>query len=178
MMGAAPTLTPAIPSWDTDRDALRATAARALDALRAQGFDAAQAACSVVRADEFNIAHNQPSLLRSTEQRRVSLTALVDGRRASLELATDDDAALRAGATDLMAQARSAPQDAANALSQGQVLAQVRGPQHGDLDLLATKLSEVLAWRAAHGPGVMLEEGTAAHRLERSVVLGDRKSVV
>jgi hypothetical protein len=45
---------------------LHDTAERARALMRTQGFDAAQATASLTTQDEVNIAHTEPSLLRST----------------------------------------------------------------------------------------------------------------
>ncbi len=132
--------------------------------MRAQGFDHAQVTASLTTQDEVNIANNEPSLLRSTEVRRLALLGLVDGRKASTEL-SDFDARRGAPAhrRRCYADASSAPQDAANAVSSGQRARIVQGPQQGDLGLLADKAAELLAFRARETPRMMLDEGAALH---------------
>ena len=63
---------------------------------------------------------------------------------------------------------RAAPQDAANAVSQGQQADILQGPQQADPTQLADAIAGLLAWRAAHTPSVTLEEALAAHHLQRS----------
>ena len=59
------------------------TAARqVLAALRQRGFEHAQVTVSDTRRCELNLAHNEPSLLRSNEARKLSATGIVGGRRA------------------------------------------------------------------------------------------------
>jgi PmbA protein len=142
---------------------LHDTAERALALMRAQGFDAAQATASLTTQDEVNIAHNEPSLLRSTEVRRLALLGLVDGRKASTELSDFDADVVRRRIAGLYADATSAPQDAANAVSSGQRVRIVQGPQQGDLGLLADKAAELLDFRARETPRMMLDECAALH---------------
>ena len=62
------------------------TAEQALEAMTAAGFDAAQVSVTIREQDELNIAHSEPSLLRSTEDHALSLLGIVDGRKASTAL--------------------------------------------------------------------------------------------
>ena len=147
-------------------------AERALGLMRAQGFDAAQVDASRRELTELNIALNQPSLLRSTEQHRLLLAGLVDGRRASTELTRLEDDHLRQTIAALHAEACAAPQDAAHALSAGERARIVQGPLAVEpmalADQLADAVSGLLAFRAEHTPTMMLQEGLASYtRLEQ-----------
>jgi PmbA protein len=152
-------------SIDAAADArlLRDVAEQALAAMRAQGFDAAQVTASRTVQDEVNISHNEASLLRSTEVRRLRLLGLIDGRKASTELSEFEIDAVRRRVAGLHADALSAPQDDANAVSSGQHARLVQGPQQGDLGLLADKAGELLAFRARETPRMMVDEGAALH---------------
>jgi PmbA protein len=150
---------------------LRDQAERALGLMRAQGFDQAQVSVGWHRQSELNVAHNEPSLLRSTEQTRVSLLGLLDGRRASTELSSLDDASLRQGVVELLAAAQAAPQDDANTVSSGQHARIVQGPLEADPALLADKMAELLSFRERETPRFTLEEAATAHHLSRSHTL-------
>jgi hypothetical protein len=67
-----------------------------------------------------NIAHGEPSLLRSTDSRRMGLTGIVDGRKAATELTDLSDESVRQGVEALFAAAKAAPRDEANTVSSGQ----------------------------------------------------------
>ena len=143
-------------------------ASRALDALRTRGFEHAQVTVSESRRCELNLAHNEPSLLRSTVARKLAATGIVGGRRASAEgndLSADGLATLVDG---LWAAAASAPADEANAVSAGQAATLARGPREADPAHLAAALRALLDWRAAHTPTMMIEEALAAHVHSRS----------
>jgi PmbA protein len=147
---------------------LRRAAERALELMRACGFEHAQASAVRVARAELNLNHNEPSLMRSTEVERLAITGVVDGRRASAELGELDDAAgLEARVAALHADALAAPQDKAHAVSASEHARVVHGPAEADLRLLADTVAELLALRARETPKMMLEEGLAAHaRLE------------
>ena len=151
------------PGGAADQRPLRDIAEQALAAMRAQGFDAAQVSASRATQDEVNISHNEASLLRSTETCRVGLLGLVDGRKASTELSDFDADAIRERIAGLYADAQSAPQDDANAVSSGQHARIVQGPQDSDLVLLADKAAELLAFRSRETPRMMVDEGAALH---------------
>ncbi len=147
-------------------------AERALALMRAQGFDAAQVDASRRELTELNIALNQPSLMRSTEQHRLVLVGLVDGRRASTELTRLEDDHLRLTIAALHAEACAAPQDAAHALSAGERARIAQGPlvvaPAALADQLADAVSGLLTFRAEHTPTMMLQEGLASYtRLEQ-----------
>jgi PmbA protein len=153
-------------SFSTDQ-----AAGQVLQALRARGFDHAQVTVSDTRRCELNLAHNEPSLLRSNESRKLSATGIVGGRRASAEgsdLSADGMAAL---VDELWSSARSAPVDDANAVSAGQQLQVTKGPLQADPPALTTALRSLLDWRAEHTPTLMIEEALAAHVHHRSHTL-------
>ncbi len=150
---------------------LSALAGQALELMRGAGFDAAQASASHTRLHELNVQHNEASLLRSTDSRKLGLLGIVDGRMASTELADLRPEALRERIAGLFADAASAPQDAANAVSAGQHARIVKGPQAPDLDTLADTMRELLEFRARETPLMMVDEADAKHTLVRSHTL-------
>lgn len=145
-----------------------AVAEQLLARLRARGFDQAQASVGETRRCELNLAHNQPSLMRSTESRRAAASGIVGGRKASAEGTDLSQAGLATLVDELWAAAASAPVDEAHAVSAGQTLSWVQGPPEADPSALAQALRTLLDWRAAHTPTVMIEEGYAAHVRSRS----------
>ena len=150
---------------------LQDTAAMALEAMRAQGFEHAQVSAASTEQDELNIAHNEPSLLRSTQTQKIALRGLIDGRKASTELSDFSPQAVRQRVASLFADALGAPQDPANAVSAGQQARIVQGPQQADPSVLADKVAELLAFRAAQTPLMMVDEGYAAHTLAQCQTL-------
>ena len=131
--------------------------------MRAQGFDAAMVEVSQREMQEFNVAHNEPTLLRSTRRHKLALLGLVDGRRASTESDDLSEAAITRTLAELFAAARSAPQDAANAVSAGQMLNLSQGPLQADTTAMAGAMTELLDFRAAQAKTVTLEEALVAH---------------
>jgi len=139
----------------------------ALAQMRAAGFEHAQVTAGHAQLNELNVNHNEPTLLRSTDSRKLSLLGIVDGRVASTEVADLDPEAVRARIAGLFADAASAPQDAANAVSSGQHTRVVKGPQEPRLEVLAAKMSEVLEFRSRETPKMLVEEADAKHTLYR-----------
>lgn len=141
----------------------RHKAEQVLALMRRQGFDAAMVEASEHTVAELSVAHDEPALMRSTERHKLALLGLLDGRRASTEIGDLDDQAVAQAVAELMAAARSAPQDAANAVSAGQQAAIDQGPTSVEPAAMADAMAGLLAWRAAHTPSVTLEEASAAH---------------
>ena len=144
---------------------------RLLERLRARGFAHAQVQASEERRCELNLAHNEPSLLRSNLARKVAAGAIVDGRRASAQGTDLSEEGLDRLVDELWGAAQAAPRDEAHAVSSGQRLQLSRGPLEADPQLLSQALRTLLDWRAAHTPTMMIEEATAAHRRERTCLL-------
>ncbi len=155
---------------------LQTIAEQALDLMKAQGFDAARADASLLETTELNIAHNEPSLLRSLRSNKLMLTGLVDQRLASTELSDWSPEALKSTVAALHATALAAPQDEAHAISAGQRVRIEQGPPEADEALLADKVGELLAFRQSQTPTMMLEEGTAAHTRLRQHTLSSGAS--
>ncbi len=143
----------------------------ALECMNEAGFDSAQVAVSVLTQDELNIAHNEASLLRSTEDYTVSLLGIIDSRKATTTLSELDEDAIAHGVKALYDRTLLAPQDGANAVSKGQTGHFEQGPQEADLDLLVRKTRELLEFRRSTAPKMILEEGGASHGLFREHVL-------
>lgn len=152
----------------SDTLALREPAESALALMRARGFDAAQVTVSSKREDEINIADSEPSLLRSTDARRLALTGIVDGRKAATELTDLGEQAVREGVEGLLAAASTAPRDDANRVSSGQRARIVQGPQAADIELLTEKARELLDFFRRETPKVNIRESVVAHTLVRS----------
>ena len=142
---------------------LQDKAERTLALMRGQGFDDAMVEASEHALVELNVAHDDPALMRSTERHKLALLGLLDGRRASTEIGDLSDETVAQAVAELLAAARSAPQDSANAVSSGQRSAIQQGPQQADPAAMADAMAELLAWRAERTPTVTIEEGMVSH---------------
>lgn len=137
----------------------------------AADVQAAQATASQVLRRELNLAHNEPSLLRSSERHKLSLVGLKDGRRASAEGSDLGEEGIDALVDSLWQATLAAPQDEANALSAGQRARIERGPQACDAAELTKAAQALLAWRERETPTMMIEEGLTAHQQVRQRTL-------
>jgi PmbA protein len=147
------------------------TAERALETMEKAGFDNAQVTASLSEQDELNVTHNEPSLLRSTEDHELTLVGIVDGRKASTTLSDLTEATIERNVNDLIERARLAPQDAANAVSSGQTGHFEQGPVEGDMNLLALKVEEMLSFRAENTPTMQVDEAAAIHQVVNETLL-------
>ncbi len=148
----------------------------ALEQMLAAGFDDAQITVSITEQDELNIAHNEASLLRSTEDYSLSLMGIVDGRKASTAVTDLEKAAVTETIKQLFEGAQVAPQDDANAVSAGEEHHFEQGPLTGDLNLLTAKVRELLDYRAANTPRMNMDEGGGSHAKTRQVLLTSQGS--
>jgi PmbA protein len=157
---------------------LQDLAEQALAAMRQAGFHDAQVTAGESALHELNVNHNEPSLLRSNESRKLSLLGIVDARMASTELTDLRPQAVRERIAALFADAAAAPQDDANAVSGEQRATLVKGPQEPDLGVLAAKMRELLEFRARETPRMMVDEADAKHTLVRSHTVTSRGSAL
>lgn len=153
-----------------------AAAERVLVLMREQGFDDAQVSVMRQRRSEVCVAHNEPSLLRSGTSWKLQLAGLLDGRRAATEASEVDDQNLRETVRVLWDNVRSAPQDAANAVSAGEQARWRQGPMEAEAGALAAATGELLAWRARETPTMMLEDALAGHNALERITLTSRGS--
>jgi PmbA protein len=159
------------------RPSLRDAAERALERMRAHGFEHAQVSAIRALRTEVNIAHSEPALLRSVETVKLALAGIVDGRKASTELAELGGAgvsllsSLDATIAALRADADLAPQDAAHGASSGQRAEVVRGDETGRLEDLADAAAELLAFRAREAPRSIIDESLVAHTRREQLTL-------
>jgi PmbA protein len=144
-------------------DTLHPIADAALQALRSAGFEHAQVTAASSLVHELNAQDNEPSLLRSVQSDTLTLVGIVDGRQARTELTTPAIETLAATAARLLDDARNAPQDAAHAVSSGQQLSLLRGPQECDPSHLTAAMAQLLEDRRANVPKMHLQEAIAAH---------------
>jgi PmbA protein len=150
---------------------IKGIASRALDQLDSTGFDESLVAISVSDQDELSILMNEPNLLRSTEDYSLTLTGIVDNRKASMMLTDLNEGVIDNGINELLERARLSPQDEAHAVSSKQVKHFEQGPLQADMDLLAKKTDELLAYRSRETPKMNIEHGDATHRKTREVLL-------
>ncbi len=146
-------------------------AATTLEKMKSAGFDDAQVTMSITRQDELNMANNEASLLRSTEDYDLSIIGIIDGRKASTALTDLTDRSIEHSIADLFEQAGMAPQDEANAVSSGETGHFEQGPQTCNLDLLVTRVEELLEFRARETPRMSIDEGAALHVLTEEYLL-------
>lgn len=171
------TTTPARPLSEHDLalpPELVQAAEAALQALADAGADAAQVQASHSAETRLQVAHNQPSLMRSTESGTLALAGIWGGRRAATRLplaSLSGGGALATAVQALRAQAQAAPEDPAQTVSSGQVHAHARGPAELDADALAEAAAQLLDWRATHTPSVVLEEATASFEHAHALLL-------
>lgn len=150
---------------------LKEVAELAIEKLKAAGFDDVQVSASLSSQDELNVANNEASLLRSTEDYELGLIGIIDGRKASTTLTDFAPDAITHSASQLFERAQSSPQDEANAVSSNETMHHDSGPESPDLDLLTLKTRELLDFRAANTPTMTIEEGASAFRLNEEVLL-------
>ena len=123
-------------------------ARRALSALCAAGAEHAQCSYTESTKQELNAEWDEPSLLRSTFEHRLELTAMVDGKKAVLSFNDLSPSSIDHAAASAVAQARASLSDPANAVADAQPKASFEsGPKEADLDGMHARMQELLQHR-------------------------------
>ena len=123
---------------------VKEAAARALQALTAQGAETASDQAVTTRKTELNAEGGKFTLLRTTLDHSLSLQAITDGRRGTVSGNSFEEEAISAAAKDCLASARAGQSDAAWEMAkEGQGSFQEGDPEP-DLDRLYTRTAELI----------------------------------
>ncbi len=143
-----------------------------LNELKLAGAQAAQVSVARHEKKEVNLENGEFSLLRTTYNLEVALTALLGGRKGSVVINQSDEQSVRKAAADAVELARASQDDEANQiadLEDGQDSFS-DGPQEPDLPKMYERLNELLAETRRRCPKVTLLEGFVAHDAGESLL--------
>lgn len=140
---------------------MRELTSLALAAMRDAGAQKAQ--CRVIKKDkqEFNVEKSDFSLFRSTHDIGIALTALVDGKKASLAINQLDEEAIKGAAAAVVGMAADSQADPANdiaALEDGPT-EYTAGLAECDRDGMFSRMHEFLGKVKADCPSVTIVDG-------------------
>lgn len=142
-----------------------------LDKVLAAGFDDARVKVQQTEAHELNVAHNHVSLMRSTDEQGVSISAIKDQRRVSASSAQLDDSAIQALIDQMLIDVASAPQDPAYAVAEGQQCNVTLGTHSPNLEGMAEATRLLLDARETKYPTYQMEEMAVKHQLIRTQIV-------
>jgi PmbA protein len=125
----------------------------ALTALTKRGFQKAQVRLTESERHELQAEFNEMSLFRTTQNRQLALTGIVDARRGTVTLNKLDEAALAEGVEELWQVARGGQPDEANDIAPAQPAKTFSsGPASPDYDAMYDRLAELLSYARAEYP--------------------------
>ena len=133
----------------------------AIQAMRDAGAQKAQCAASSSEKQEFNVEKNEFTLFRSTFNSTISMTAPLDGKRASLSINRADEAAIREAAAAVVEMAKSSQPDEANdiaSLEDGPPCYD-DGPKSCDKDRMFERTNELLERIKSEYPAITIVDG-------------------
>lgn len=123
----------------------RQTAISGLEALRSAGAGKAHCNVTVTDKHELNIEAGEISLLRTTFDTRISLTAIKDGRKGSSNINKGDRLSVERAAAEALGIAVASQPDDANDIAEAQPPAEFSdGPSSPDLDKMHFRVKELL----------------------------------
>lgn len=148
-----------------------AQAKTVLSALTRAGFDDARVTITETDVHELNIAHNQVSLMRTTQSQSLAMMAIQGGRRISASVSDLEDSVIEQVIADLKRDVATSPQDEAHAVARNQTGTFEKGPQSVDRDAIAVNAKTLLETLAERYPTFQIEECAIKHTLERTALI-------
>ena len=137
----------------------RATILQALDAARQAGADQAMASLTRSEKTELNIDAGRISLLRTTGNANLALTAFTSGRKGAITVNQTSPSAIAAAASEALRFASAAAPDPANGIAPAAPAQQFSyGPEAPDRAAMYERLTEFLAYAARVHPLIKLEQ--------------------
>jgi PmbA protein len=130
----------------------------ALAALKAEGADKAQASLSLSSKSELNVDAGTMSLLRTTMNAQLSMTAIAGGRKGSVSLNKVDEASIRSAAAEAVDSAGSSAPDEANDVSPAASGSFAYGDGEPDMESMYSRLREYLDFAGREFPKTRLEQ--------------------
>ena len=135
----------------------RQVAKYGLDALLKAGADKAQCSLTLTDKHEMNVELGEFTLLRTTFDTRIGLTAIKGNRRGSTSINKSDNHALDNAATDVVAIAGASAPDEANDIARAQPPAVFSsGSDSPDLDTMHFRMKELLQTVQTRYPKLVL----------------------
>jgi len=143
-----------------------------LDALLKAGADKAQCLLTMSQKHEMNVDSGALSLLRTTFDTQVNLTAIKDGRRGQSRVNKSDPEAIDGAATEALAIAASSEPDEANDIAEYQPPKEFSaGSESPDLDKMHFRMKELIAMTKERYPKISLWQAILEFTLERNYFL-------
>lgn len=134
-------------------------AKRSLDSLLKAGADKAQIGLSVSERHEMNIETGELSLLRTTFNNSLHLTAIKQARLGQIGLNQFDSASVEKAVEDVMDIANGAKPDDGHDISEWQPSREFyRGPEKPDLDAMYDRMKSFIATVQQRHPRVVLRQ--------------------
>ncbi len=128
-----------------------------LDALLKAGADKAECSVTLTDKHEMNVELGEFTLLRTTFDTRIRLTAIKDNKRGSTSINKSDKASLDKAAADVLAIAAASAPDEANDIAETQPPAEFSsGNDSPDLDTMHSSMKQLIRSVKAKYPKVVL----------------------
>ncbi|HSK67679.1 MAG TPA: metallopeptidase TldD-related protein [Candidatus Limnocylindria bacterium] len=143
----------------------------ALEALRKEGADVASAQAATLRRTEFNAEGGRFTLMRTTLDHTLSLTAIAENRKGTVSGNSFEGDAIAAAAAECVASARAAQADPAWELAGQGEGSFTDGAPEPDLDRFFGRTRELIDAVHAQYPKIILEQVVALHGAQEAVYL-------
>jgi PmbA protein len=140
----------------------------ALEALRREGADVASAQAVTARKTEFNVEGGRFTLMRTTLDHSLNLTAIAQGKKGTVAGNSFDAQAVADAAAECAASARAAQADPAWELAREGEGSFTDGAPEADLDRFFQRTRELIDAVRAQYPKIILEQAVAMHSAQEA----------
>ncbi len=124
-----------------------------VEALKKAGADKAQCVLRVMDKSEFTVNAGKIDLLRTTENGSLTMTAIVDGKKGSLNLNELDAESVARAVDDVIDLAKTSQADEANDIAEGgEAQTFDAGPTEPDLGAMYDRLENLIEYSKEHHP--------------------------
>jgi len=137
----------------------RSLADSCVEALKAAGADKAQCVLRVMDKSEFTVNAGKIDLLRTTENGSLSLTAILDDKKGSLNLNELDSKSVARAVEEVVNLAKISQADAANDIAEGgEAQSFDSGPTEPDLGAMYDRLENLIERGKQHYPLAIFDQ--------------------
>ena len=124
-----------------------------VESLKKAGADKAQCVLRVMDKSEFTVNAGKIDLLRTTENGSLTLTAILDDKKGSLNLNELDAESVAMAVDEVIGLARNSQADEANDIAEGgEAQTFDAGPTEPDLDAMYDRLENLIEYSKEHHP--------------------------
>lgn len=143
-------------------------AVKCVDALVKAGMEKAESGLMLTRKTELNVEGGEFSLMRTTDDVRLRMMGIQEGKKGSTSINKTDDAAINSAVSELIDLVHSSQSDPAAGIAEKQPEESFRrGPEEPDLDLMYSRMTQFVKRASSLYPTLIMEQVILDHTVKQ-----------